>query len=220
MSTHRKTFLTIESAIRGGSIALFSNGQLAAWRVGDGDRSRSEDLLQDVDAVLGEAGIKKELLEEIYVSLGPGSFTGIRIGVATAMGLGDSLNIVVRGIPLFDAIGNTINVWENFLIVLPVGRKDFIWQGFVYEARIGHHRSDKPMAGPLVSLEKAIREKEFSRVHCHSSIAEIFKPQVGPNSEVETIGPNLAVDVGRTVLAGIFGSEVLEPIYVSNSANG
>lgn len=60
--------------------------------------SQSEKLLQEINKTLVENHVKKEALTKISVNCGPGSYTGIRVGVATANFLGLSLNIPVSSI--------------------------------------------------------------------------------------------------------------------------
>ncbi|HOJ14212.1 MAG TPA: tRNA (adenosine(37)-N6)-threonylcarbamoyltransferase complex dimerization subunit type 1 TsaB [Deltaproteobacteria bacterium] len=61
-------------------------------------------ILSVVDEVLRRSGTRKEDLEMIAVGLGPGSFTGLRIGIATAKGLAASLGCAVAGVLSLDAL--------------------------------------------------------------------------------------------------------------------
>ena len=79
--------LAIESAIAGGSIALFKDDYIVCGASGGNFVSRAEDLLPRIIDLLGDAGITVGQLKRVAVSLGPGSYTGLRIGIATVMGL-------------------------------------------------------------------------------------------------------------------------------------
>ena len=61
-------------------------------------------LMPAIDKVLKDASLTIQDLDGIAVSLGPGSFTGLRIGIATAKGLAQGLNIPVVGIPTLDGL--------------------------------------------------------------------------------------------------------------------
>jgi tRNA threonylcarbamoyl adenosine modification protein YeaZ len=61
-------------------------------------------LLQDVDALLGQAGAGPEDLRSLVVGIGPGSFTSTRIGLAVARGLGLGLGIPAAGVSTLDAL--------------------------------------------------------------------------------------------------------------------
>ena len=87
--------LILETSTTQCSVALARDGEAVAWKE---DRSENgyvhaERLMPLVDELLGEQGWAKTELDAVAVSGGPGSFTGLRIGVATAKGLCHGLNI-------------------------------------------------------------------------------------------------------------------------------
>ncbi len=91
--------LAIETTGKEGSTALLSceeNGQNAVIIGGKkitGQMSHLKELIPSVDAMLKEAGIPKNEIDCIAASAGPGSFTGIRIGVSTARALSQALGL-------------------------------------------------------------------------------------------------------------------------------
>jgi len=66
--------------------------------------SRAVTVLEDVDALLRQAGARTGELEGVAVGTGPGSFTGVRIGLATARGLALGLGVKVAGVSTLDAL--------------------------------------------------------------------------------------------------------------------
>jgi tRNA threonylcarbamoyladenosine biosynthesis protein TsaB len=66
--------------------------------------SRAQTLLEDVDALLRQAGAHPSDLDRLAVGLGPGSFTGVRIGLAVARGLGLSLDLPGSGVSTLAAL--------------------------------------------------------------------------------------------------------------------
>ena len=66
--------------------------------------SRAVTVLEDIDALLRQAGAHTRELDGIAVGIGPGSFTGIRIGLATARGLALALGVPVAGVSTLDAL--------------------------------------------------------------------------------------------------------------------
>jgi tRNA threonylcarbamoyladenosine biosynthesis protein TsaB len=66
--------------------------------------SRAQTLLEDVDALLRQAGAHPAEIDRLAVGIGPGSFTGIRIGLAVARGLALSLDIPGAGVSTLDAL--------------------------------------------------------------------------------------------------------------------
>ena len=67
-------------------------------------RSRAATVLQDVDALLRRGGVRDTQLEAIVVGTGPGSFTGLRIGLATARSLAFALDIPAAGVSTLAAL--------------------------------------------------------------------------------------------------------------------
>jgi tRNA threonylcarbamoyladenosine biosynthesis protein TsaB len=88
--------LGIETATSRGGIALCRNGEVLGELLLDNPRSHSERLLPAIEVLLRTVSLGVENLAAVSVSAGPGSFTGLRIGVAAAKGLAFS-----RGIPLY-----------------------------------------------------------------------------------------------------------------------
>ena len=79
--------LALETATRATSVALLRGEELIAEEAGAVDCTAAESLLPAVDAVLRKAGVDVSRLDAFAVSIGPGSFTGLRVGLATVKGL-------------------------------------------------------------------------------------------------------------------------------------
>jgi tRNA threonylcarbamoyladenosine biosynthesis protein TsaB len=97
----RSTVLTLafDTATDVATSALVDDGEVLAERV-----SRAITLLEDVDALLRQGGASARDVEAIAVGTGPGSFTGIRMGLATARALGFALGIGGAGVSTLDAL--------------------------------------------------------------------------------------------------------------------
>ena len=87
--------LNIETSTKVCSVAIHENGKLLALKEGFDANSHSAVLLPFIEDVLEEAGISKSQLTAIGISKGPGSYTGLRIGVASAKGLAYALDIPI-----------------------------------------------------------------------------------------------------------------------------
>jgi len=118
--------LGIETAILSGSIAVF-DGETSVSSA-DASISRAETLLGAISDLLAIGEYRKEDIGKIVVSLGPGSFTGIRIGIATAIGLSSALGISCVGFSTLAALASK----ENKLgaAVVPLGRGQFAVRRF------------------------------------------------------------------------------------------
>src|SRR5437773_5538723 len=91
--------LAFDTATDVATSALVSDGEVL------GERNwRAVTVLEDVDALLRQAGAHTRELEGLAVGIGPGSFTGVRIGLATARGLALALGVPVAGVSTLDAL--------------------------------------------------------------------------------------------------------------------
>jgi tRNA threonylcarbamoyl adenosine modification protein YeaZ len=91
--------LAFDTATDRATSALVDDGEVLGERV-----SRASTLLADVDALLRQAGAQPRDVDALAVGTGPGSFTGIRIGLAAARGLGLALDVPAAGVSTLDAL--------------------------------------------------------------------------------------------------------------------
>jgi len=131
--------LALETATDAASVALLRGGELVAARTLRTDRPASEALLPEILALLGEHGLPPAALDALAVSIGPGSFTGLRVGVATAKGLAFGAGRRVAAVPTLAALAAGQGA-EIVAAVLDARR------GEVYAAA---HRTVDPLAPPL-----------------------------------------------------------------------
>jgi tRNA threonylcarbamoyladenosine biosynthesis protein TsaB len=91
--------LAFDTATDVATSALVSDGEVLGERV-----SRAVTLLEDVDALVRQAGMHTADVDAIAVGTGPGSFTGVRVGLATARGLALALDVPVAGVSTLEAL--------------------------------------------------------------------------------------------------------------------
>mgnify|MGYP005840856599 CR=1 FL=1 len=119
--------LGIDTATEIGSIGLANDsaiGELTfSARMGQAER-----LLQAVDRLLELARLQVEALELIAVSSGPGSFTGLRIGLATAKGLAQALRAPLVGVPTATSYARRVGFWPGRVSVLIHDRRNFLYR--------------------------------------------------------------------------------------------
>ena len=96
--------LAIETTGPYGSVALLDEkGNVLGYEVSHGTMSHLKDLIPMVDTVLKKCGVSKNEIDLLAPSVGPGSFTGIRIGVSTARALCQALGIKAVPVPTLEA---------------------------------------------------------------------------------------------------------------------
>jgi tRNA threonylcarbamoyladenosine biosynthesis protein TsaB len=91
--------LAFDTATSAATAALVRDGEVLGERV-----SRAVTVLADADELLRENGIERTELTGLVVGTGPGSFTGLRLGLATARGLALALDLPVAGVSTLDAL--------------------------------------------------------------------------------------------------------------------
>ena len=160
--------LGIESAIGGGSLAIFENGKELASRTGESYLSRAEEILPNINGMLNAIERKQKDLTTVVVSTGPGSFTGIRVGIATALGLRDSLRVRCLGMTALEALAYLAG--DGIVTAaLPVGRDMICVQHFT------GGRAESPLS--LVTVEQfndLLSRKDTGHFVVHGSIYERF----------------------------------------------
>ena len=96
--------LSLDTSTQVSSVAVLKEGRLAAEITMQAKLTHSETLLPHIEQALRMAGVKKEELTGIAVSIGPGSFTGLRIGLAAAKAMSYALRIPIVGVPSLEAL--------------------------------------------------------------------------------------------------------------------
>lgn len=158
--------LCLETAIEGGSIAIFYNGHWVQGVVGSDEMSRAEGLLPWIDKLILKSGFEKSQLTALVVSTGPGSFTGIRIGLSTAMGLSAALNIQCLGTTAFEAIAISAKP-DAVTAAVPMGRDLVAVQSFR-----GFCAESEPEIVSVLRFREIINSASVGSVLAHHSLVE------------------------------------------------
>ena len=125
------TVLALDTASPHPAVALWFDGRLFEERL-PGDRRASEDLLPAVRTVLARAGVTLLQCDRIGVCAGPGSFTGLRVGLATAWGFGRAAGLPVEAVSTLEAIADASRTPAASRVVaaLDAGRGDVVAERF------------------------------------------------------------------------------------------
>ena len=206
--------LSVETAIGGGSLSIFRGDRVIDSVCGSGSTSRAEDILPNIDLLLQSNVIPKKSISSIAISTGPGSYTGLRIGIASVLGLGRALGIFVAGIPLFSAIDCSVNDPNAYVAAVPMGRNDIC-----FEVKGSAAKAAGIKVSALGDLISTMNSCKVQRVLAHSDIFAQINERLGGDVEVTDLGSNMAEYVGRAALLQT-GKTSLAPIYVQNPRFG
>jgi tRNA threonylcarbamoyl adenosine modification protein YeaZ len=117
--------LAIDTATPAVTAGIVADGDLLAERVNVDARAHAERLTPNVLGALADAGLRMADLHAVVVGCGPGPFTGLRVGMATAAAYGHALDVPVYGVCSLDAIGGQTT--GETLVVTDARRREVYW---------------------------------------------------------------------------------------------
>jgi tRNA threonylcarbamoyladenosine biosynthesis protein TsaB len=101
--------LALDTSSAAGSAAVVRDGAVVVERAGDGARTHGERLPRELMALLDDARVDVHDIERFAVATGPGSFTGLRVGIATIQGLALAQKRVVVPVSAFEALAVSVS---------------------------------------------------------------------------------------------------------------
>lgn len=154
------TILNIETATKNCSVSIANNGKtIAIKELNDGNYSHAEKLHQLIQTVIKEASIKFSDLNAVAVSKGPGSYTGLRIGVSAAKGLCFALNIPLISVNTLTSLAHSISIENGFIIPLIDARRMEVYSA-VFNSKNKMIRTVEAEIITTTSFEKFLQEKQ------------------------------------------------------------
>jgi len=96
--------LSLDTATDTATACLWRDGEVLGESATAGRSTAAQHLLDDVDHLMRTAAVEPSQLDAIVVGTGPGTFTGLRIGLASARALGFALSVPVHGVGTLDAL--------------------------------------------------------------------------------------------------------------------
>jgi len=135
--------LNIETSTTNCSVALSKNGEVIALKEDNSlEYSHAERLHVYIDEVLKTAQISKNQLDAIAISKGPGSYTGLRIGVSAAKGLCFALNIPLISVSTLEALAHQIENPKGTILAMLDARRMEVYSA-IYDVQYNLVRSTK-----------------------------------------------------------------------------
>jgi tRNA threonylcarbamoyladenosine biosynthesis protein TsaB len=174
------------------------------------DRRRHTELLTpSIKAVLAEAGAAPDTLSAIAVGVGPGPYTGLRVGLVTARAMGASLSIPVHGVCTLDAIAWASGRDEPFAVATDARRKEVYWAR--YDS--SRARATEPAVGPASDVLEGAPEG----LPVIGEGAALYPEVLGASGHEPLLPTASAVgELAVARLAGEKGPDLLppEPLYL------
>jgi tRNA threonylcarbamoyladenosine biosynthesis protein TsaB len=146
--------LALDTATEACSVALLGEGQLIG-RHAELGRTHAQEILGMVAAVLAEAQLTLPMLDGIAASIGPGSFTGVRISVAVAQGLAFGADLRVVPVSTLEALALKAMSGKTDLAIacLDARMGEVYWGCFVADTRRGVAATSVARVGPPEQVE-------------------------------------------------------------------
>ena len=175
--------LALDSSGLVASAAIVEDDVLIAEYTTDYKKTHSQTLLPMLDEIRQMIDLDLHTIDAIAISAGPGSFTGLRIGAATAKGLGLALNLPLVEVPTLE--GLAFNLWGTDKLVCPImdARRSQVYTG-IYEFT----RSEKTQATTEASYEMHILKDQ-----CAIAVDELAEELNGLGREVIFLGDGVPV---------------------------
>ncbi len=224
--SENKFTLAIETAVCGGSLSLRSGATESDGWVGASEISKSQDVLEEIAGVLERSGAEKKSIERIVVSRGPGSYTGIRIGMAIGLGLKKSLGCVLDAAAILPAMAAVLLEKEStggeiIIAAVPLGRDQICWQSFSGGKRETAPLGNQPRFSSVVEFfdsHKSVgarRTKIILHHRLYREFRENHRGRLTENIILTDAGENIARLIARAARPPAAG-RCFRPIYVKD----
>lgn len=220
------TVLAIETSSRRGSVVLRTEAGRRFEITLEREKAHASDLLPAIAELFDRAGAGSEGsigCDAIVVGTGPGSYTGLRVGIATAFGLVRGTGTKLRGVPSVEALAHAeLEQGDEGAIVLNARASEF------YFARYRRERDDVRVLHPPCVLRardlRAHLERETlilgeESVIEAASLSEDVARRVRTNT-IPRAAAVLTLGIARLIEHGPQATEEVEPLYLRPFASG
>ena len=228
--------LAIDSSGLTASVAVMTDGILAAEYTVNNKKTHSQTLLPMIDEIMKTEGMKPEDLDCIAISCGPGSFTGLRIGSATAKGLGLALDKPVAEVSTLQALAYNLYGNEG-CVICPImdARRQEVYTG-AYEFVKDTNGDKEHYVMRTVISERAVPLKEMlallegtgKKVIFNGDAVPVYKDVIADNYTKEYVFAPFTLLLQRAASVAALGeiiykqgaaknADVHTPVYLRKS---
>jgi tRNA threonylcarbamoyladenosine biosynthesis protein TsaB len=215
------TLLAIDTSSAYASIALYDGRAVIAEETWLAHRRHDDKLFPAIDAMLAQAGIDPGSLRLVAVAIGPGSFTGVRIGIAAAQGIARGSGARLVGVDTLDVIAHPFaSSGRRVCAIVPAGR------GEHYAAMYRVHRGAFTRTTPILvsSARDLVRRVSVDTLFAgeiDDATAAELRDALGPRAIVpppavlaRRAGHLAELGWARASMGGAVEGASLEPLYL------
>ena len=145
--------LAFETTAKAGSVALLEDGKLLAESYQNTGLTHSQTLMVMAEDMLKAAGKTMADVTAVAVAEGPGSFTGVRIGVAAAKGLAWGAELPCYGVSTLESMALTLGIYEGYICPVMDARRSQVYNSLFYVNRGSIERVCEDRAIALADLK-------------------------------------------------------------------
>jgi tRNA threonylcarbamoyladenosine biosynthesis protein TsaB len=209
--------LAVETSTSAGGVALLEGERLRGEYLLDVRATHSERLMPAIDRLLADAGWTPADLTGLAVAVGPGSFTGLRIGLSAVKGLALALGVPVAAVPTLDALAATLPF--AMLPVCPVldARKGEVYTSLYRWDGAAMRREWEYLALPPAALAVRLDEPVILLGDGASAIASELARQAPPHRRLASPAAVGVLGLGQLAAGQCVSAADLVPIYLRPS---
>jgi len=152
--------LAFETSAKAASTALLDGGKLLGESYQNTGLTHSQTLMVMAEDLLKQCGKRVEDIGAVAVAEGPGSFTGVRIGVAAAKGFAWGRELPCYGVSTLEAMAESLGIWEGYVCPVMDARRSQVYNALFYVKQGVISRVSKDRAIALSDLAQELQSLE------------------------------------------------------------
>ena len=215
------TLLAIDTSSAYASIALYDGRSVIAEETWLAHRRHDDKLFPSIDALLTRSGVAVTEVRLIAVAIGPGSFTGVRIGIAAAQGMARGSGAAVVGVGSLDVIAHPFAATgRRVCAIVPAGRGEH-YAGMYRKRNGAFSRTTPILVGTVADLARHVSLDTLFAGEIDDATAAALREAMGPRAIVPSpaslarrAGHLAELGWARAARGEATSPAALEPLYV------
>ena len=179
--------LAFETSAKAGSVALLENDRLLGESYQNTGLTHSQTLMPMAEELIRSCGYTPQDIEAVAVAAGPGSFTGIRIGVAAAKGFAWGAELPCYGVSTLESMALNLGVWQGYVLPVMDARRSQVYNALFRAEKGKLTRLTEDRAISLDDLKEEIKNLEEpvflvgdGSILCYNTLKEAVSALVLP----------------------------------------